>query len=173
MVNNNRIMIFIDHNNILHVFMKNESFRFDYLKLRKIVSNQRTVISTKTYIGLEPSRTPKIASGRKSFFEFLRKQKIEVITARVKILPSGKRKEKEIDVKLATDMISSAYENLYDICVLVSGDGDFKPAIEKIISLKKKVELWSFRGTLSPRLSQIVLYKNLFFLDNYLDDLKL
>lgn len=113
-----RIMIFIDHNNILHIFMKNNSFRFDYLKLRKIISHQRNVISTRTYMGLEPSRTSRIGSKRKAFFEFLRRHRMEPITARVKILPDGTRKEKEIDVKLATDMLSSAYEDLYDTCTL-------------------------------------------------------
>ena len=125
MAKQDRIMIFIDHNNILHIFMENDSFRFDYLKLREIISQQRNVISTRTYMGLEPLRNPKAKSRRKGFFEFLRRHKIEPITARVKIDRNGIRKEKEIDVKLATDMLSSAYEDLYDICILVSGDGDF------------------------------------------------
>jgi len=168
-----RVMIFIDHNNILRVFKKMDSFRFDYLKLREIISHQRNIISTTTYMGIEPSRTGQIASGKKAFFEFLRRKDIDVITARVKILPDGTRREKEIDVKLATDMLSSAFEDRYDTCILVSGDGDFKLVLKKIISLEKKVEVWAFRVTLSPRLSQLVLYNNLNFLDDYLDELRL
>lgn len=168
-----RIMIFIDHNNILRVFKKMDSFRFDYLKLREIISRRRNIISTTTYMGIEPSKTRQIASGKKSFFDFLRRKDIDVITARVKIRPDGTRKEKEIDVKLATDMLSSAFEDRYDTCILVSGDGDFKPVLKKIISLGKKVEVWAFRVTLSPRLSQLVLYNNLNFLDDYLDVLRL
>lgn len=173
MAKKDRIMIFIDHNNILHIFMKNDSFRFDYLKLREIISQGRDVVSTRTYMGLEPLRNPNAKSRRKGFFEFLRRHNIEPITARVKIARDGTRKEKEIDVKLATDMLSSAYEDLYDKCVLLSGDGDFKPVIEKIISLGKKVEVWSFRDAISSRLSDIVLYRNLFYLDEYLEELKL
>lgn len=168
-----RIMIFIDHNNILRVFKKMDSFRFDYLKLREIISRRRNIISTTTYMGIEPSRTRQIASGKKGFFDFLRRKNIDVITARVKIRPDGTRKEKEIDVKLATDMLSSAFEDRYDTCILVSGDGDFKPVLKKIISLEKKVEVWAFRVTLSSRLSQLVLYNNLNFLDDYLDELRL
>lgn len=168
-----RVMIFVDHNNILHVFMQRGFFRFNYLKLREIVTNKRNTISTKIYLGIEPSKTRQIASGRKSFFDFLRRNDFELYTARVRISPSGKRKEKEIDVKLATDMLSSAFENLYDTCVLVSGDGDFKPVLEKIISLGKNVEIWAFKETISQRLSQLVLYNNLNFLDDYLDELRL
>ena len=168
-----RIMIFIDHNNILRVFKKMDSFRFDYLKLREIISRQRNIISTTTYMGIEPSRNRQIASRKKAFFDFLRRKDIDVITARVKILPDGTRKEKEIDVKLATDMLSSAFEDRYDTCILVSGDGDFTPVLKKIISLEKKVEVWAFRVTLSTRLSQLVLYNNLNFLDDYLDELRL
>ena len=70
-------------------------------------------------------------------------------------------------------MLSSAFEDRYDTCILVSGDGDFKPVLKKIISLEKKVEVWAFRVTLSSRLSQLVLYNNLNFLDDYLDVLRL
>ncbi|MDI6721843.1 MAG: NYN domain-containing protein [Candidatus Aenigmarchaeota archaeon] len=44
------------------------------------------------------------------------------------------------DIHLATDMLSFAYENVYDTAILVSGDGDFVPAIKKIQKMGKKVE---------------------------------
>lgn len=44
------------------------------------------------------------------------------------------------DIYLATDMLSFAYENKFDTAVLVSGDGDFVPAIKKVQKLGKKVE---------------------------------
>jgi len=42
------------------------------------------------------------------------------------------RKEKGIDVKLAIDMVSCALKEECDVCVLVSGDADFIPAIDII-----------------------------------------
>ena len=44
------------------------------------------------------------------------------------------------DIYLATDMLSFAYENVYDIAILVSGDGDFVPVIKKVQKLGKNVE---------------------------------
>lgn len=62
-----KIMIFIDHNNILHIFMQNDSFRFNYLKLRDIIPDQGNVISTRTYIGVEPLRRRGEAQSGKHF----------------------------------------------------------------------------------------------------------
>ena len=43
------------------------------------------------------------------------------------------------DVYLATDLIKGAYENLYDVAIIVSGDEDFIPAIKLAQKNKKKV----------------------------------
>ena len=44
-----------------------------------------------------------------------------------------KRKEKGIDVWIAVDMIRlGIIENEYDVCILISGDADFTPALELI-----------------------------------------
>ena len=56
------------------------------------------------------------------------------------------------DVQLANDMLVGAYENLYDIAILVSGDEDFKPVVRTIRRLRKKVENIFFRGGSSSRL---------------------
>ena len=53
-------------------------------------------------------------------------------------------KQKEIDVQIAVDMVSGAYENRFDIAVLGSGDGDMAPAVRKLISMKKEVEVVSW-----------------------------
>lgn len=51
-----------------------------------------------------------------------------------------KRKEKGIDVWIAIDMLRLAViENKCDICVLVSGDADFVPALEIIRNNKKEI----------------------------------
>ncbi len=51
-----------------------------------------------------------------------------------------KRKEKGIDVWIATDMIDlSVIENKCEVCVLISGDADFVPCLEVI--KKKRIEV--------------------------------
>ncbi len=42
----------------------------------------------------------------------------------------GGTEEKGIDTRIATDLVSLAWESAYDIAVLVSADQDFVPAAE-------------------------------------------
>ena len=55
-------------------------------------------------------------------------------------LADMKRKEKGIDVWIAIDMIrKSIIENKCDICILISGDADFVPALELIKESGKEI----------------------------------
>ena len=50
------------------------------------------------------------------------------------------KKEKGIDVKIAVDMIrKSLIENICEVCILISGDADFIPAMQTIKDDKKEV----------------------------------
>ncbi len=50
-------------------------------------------------------------------------------------------REKRVDSLIVADMVSLAYENAYDIAVLLSGDEDFVPAVEAVQKLGKKVRV--------------------------------
>jgi uncharacterized LabA/DUF88 family protein len=50
----------------------------------------------------------------------------------------GEQREKQVDVYLATQVVALAYENAYDIAMIVSGDEDYVPAIE-IVQQKGKI----------------------------------
>lgn len=52
--------------------------------------------------------------------------------------------EKGIDVNIATDMLSLAFHNAYDVAVLVSGDVDYVTVVKAIQDLGKIVENVSF-----------------------------
>ena len=58
------------------------------------------------------------------------------------------------DIYLAVDLVSGAYENLYDTALIVSGDGDFVPAVRKVQKLGKKVENIYFCTTSSNYLKK-------------------
>ena len=62
--------------------------------------------------------------------------------------------EKKVDIKIAIDIISLAYENTYETAVLISGDGDFVPVVKKVKELDKNVELWAFRYSLANALKE-------------------
>jgi len=56
---------------------------------------------------------------------------------------------------LAVDLVSGAYENLYDFAIIVSGDEDFVPAIKKAQKLGKKVINAYFKSSSSASLKKI------------------
>jgi len=56
--------------------------------------------------------------------------------------------EKKVDMNIAIDINPLAYENVYDLALLISGDGDFVLFIKNIRELDKRVEIWMFRFSL-------------------------
>jgi uncharacterized LabA/DUF88 family protein len=63
-------------------------------------------------------------------------------------LPDGTQIEKAVDVMLATDMLTLAFKDRYDVGVLVSSDADYKHAIEAIkFETGKTVELRQVAGS--------------------------
>lgn len=70
---------------------------------------------------------------------------------------SGKAvyEEKGVDVSLVVDMLTGAFTDAYDVAILVSSDGDFKPAVEAVRGSGKRVEYVFFPGaTRSAALTQ-------------------
>ncbi|MBE7022636.1 MAG: NYN domain-containing protein [Ruminococcaceae bacterium] len=54
-----------------------------------------------------------------------------------------KTKEKGTDINLAVQMLSKAYQNAYDVAILVSGDTDYIPVIRELHHIGKIVVLAS------------------------------
>ena len=61
---------------------------------------------------------------------------------------------KEDDIHLAVDMVKLAYNDSYDIAILVSSDGDFVPAIQAVKEKGKNVENIGFENKFSYHLQQ-------------------
>ena len=62
--------------------------------------------------------------------------------------------EKGVDVMLAVDLLQYAWRDLYDVGVLVSGDGDFAYALQTVKNLGKHAEVVAFPSNLSYELAQ-------------------
>jgi uncharacterized LabA/DUF88 family protein len=62
--------------------------------------------------------------------------------------------EKGVDIILATDLVSLGYGDRYDTCILVSGDGDFVPAIKAVQDFGKHAENAHFSDQKSYHLIQ-------------------
>jgi uncharacterized LabA/DUF88 family protein len=63
----------------------------------------------------------------------------------------GKR-SKRVDISLATDMLSHAHRDNYDIAILVAGDEDYVPLVQAVMAEGKRVVLWFFGDGLSRSL---------------------
>jgi len=59
---------------------------------------------------------------------------------------------KSVDGRLLFDLIVGAQRDLYDICVLASGDRDFVPVVQEAKRLKKQVWIASFSTSIAPSL---------------------
>ncbi len=66
----------------------------------------------------------------------------------------GHARQKGVDIQLAVDMLSHAYEDKFDIAFLCSGDGDFVPLIDRVHDLGKEVHLAAFVDSLSGELQR-------------------
>jgi NYN domain len=58
--------------------------------------------------------------------------------------PSGDRKSKGVDIALATDMLTHAFQNHFDVAILLAGDADYGPLVARVKSLGKIVWVWFF-----------------------------
>ncbi|WP_029551717.1 NYN domain-containing protein [Thermocrinis jamiesonii] len=168
-----KVAVFIDGSNIFHA-IRQLNIKIDYTKLVDFLKEDRRLIRAYFYGAVPQEKdlkknTPEWESylRQKRFLEELSLQGIKVKTANLRRLPSGEFIEKEVDIMLATDMLSLAYKNVYDTAILVSGDSDFSYTVEEIQSLGKRVENASFKKTSSHILRKVC--DRFILLDDYLD----
>jgi len=153
-----RVCIFIDGSNFYHGLKILEIKRIDFNEFTKLLARDNEIKRIFYYTArmdktFDEQRFLKHQNFLKKL-SLIPKFKIVFCTFKKIIEQDGKiRYEvKGDDVKLANDMLVGAYENLYDIAILVSGDEDFKPVVRTVKKLGKKVENIFFRGGSSSRL---------------------
>jgi uncharacterized protein (TIGR00288 family) len=67
----------------------------------------------------------------------------------------GNKVEKGVDVNLAVDLVTLAFEKKYDVAIIISNDGDFVPAVEKAQAYGKKVYNVRFAKCNAHHLSKV------------------
>ncbi len=155
-----RVAIFIDGNNLYYSLKDLKIKKIDFRKLLAILSEKKLLTSTYYYnASLNRGIDEEKYWEQQKFFDVLRK----ILDFKVVLCRMRKHKKdgkisfdvKGDDVYLAVDLVSGAYENLYDIAIIVSGDEDFVPAIQKAQKLGKKVINAYFKSTSSSYLKHI------------------
>ena len=163
-----RIIIFIDNSNIFKGFRK-YNVKADYEKLKNIIIKGRKLNGIFLYEGVVYPMSPE----KKKWYKDLSNKSGYVIKASFDKRTLNDTIEKKIDIKIAIDIISLAYENAYDTAVLVSGDGDFIPVVKKVKELGRDFELWAFRYSLANALREELEQRNIYYLDDILSTIKM
>ena len=129
-----RLAIYIDGANI-DIASKAVGIKIDYRKFKTFfVGNRRIAVAN--YYNSNSSDP-----AERAFYSSVEKAGFQLVLGTLKI--SG-RQQKEIDVQIAVDMISGTYAGVFDVALLVTGDGDLAPAVRKMVSMHKVVEAASF-----------------------------
>ncbi len=120
---------------------------FDYSKFANYLANGRKLVSKRYYVGVVRNvdgtkRSADLVRHQQKFLTEIENEGFAV--KRGRIVYDNTIREKGVDVKLATDLLIGAIDNLYDTAIIVSSDTDLVPAIEYIKFKKKKIEYVGF-----------------------------
>ena len=154
---NKKVMIFIDGSNLYNVLLKNcgrSDLKF-YDFAKKLTGSKRKLEKIFYYnVRQELEGKIKIPEEQKKFLNSLRKIPRFEVKLGIWKEQNGSIVEKGVDVMLATDLVLHAVKNNFDSAIIVSGDGDFFPAIETVKKEGKKVEVAAFESNISKEASE-------------------
>jgi uncharacterized LabA/DUF88 family protein len=158
-----RVAIFIDGSNLYHA-LKNNFGRYDlyFTGFINKLCNSRPLFRAYYYnILQDPNKWVETHKEQHEFIEVLNKTPyLEVRLGSTKVA-QGVPIEKGIDVMLATDLLYFAWNNSYDVAVLVSGDSDFGYALQAVKNMGKHVEVAYFENVISKDLLDIADFRHL------------
>jgi uncharacterized LabA/DUF88 family protein len=140
------VAVFVDVANIFYA-AKAAGVDIDYVTLLKSATAGRDLVRAYAYTGLDPDN-----ENQRNFHDFLRRHGYKVVSKDIRKYGDGKVKA-NLDIELVVDMMKTA-RNL-DIAIVISGDGDFAPAIRAVQEMGVRVEVISFRGNTSSDLIDV------------------
>ena len=151
---NERIAIFIDGSNLYHALEESCSRTdLDFAAFIQWIAGERPLFRTYYYnIIQDEKRRPTEYAQQQRFLQALHLipyVETRFGTTRVR---GDQIVEKGVDIMLATDLLYYAWQDYYDMAVLVSGDGDFAYAIQTLKNLGKYVQVVTFESNQSPDL---------------------
>jgi uncharacterized LabA/DUF88 family protein len=140
------VAVFVDVANIFYA-AKAAGVDIDYVTLLKSAIAGRDFVRAYAYTGLDPDN-----ENQRNFHNFLSRHDYRVVSKDIRKYGDGKVKA-NLDIELVVDMMKTA-RNL-DVAIVVSGDGDFAPAIRAVQEMGVRVEVVSFRGNTSSDLIDV------------------
>ena len=140
------VAVFVDVANIFYA-AKAAGVDIDYVTLLKSATAGRDFVRAYAYTGLDPDN-----ENQRNFHAFLARNHYKVVSKDIRKYGDGKVKA-NLDIELVVDLMKTA-RNL-DVAIVVSGDGDFAPAIRAVQEMGVRVEVISFRGNTSSDLIEV------------------
>lgn len=136
-----RVMVFIDYRNICDMAQGIELGHIDLYRLTQILVANRQLKGA--YVFDAVSRFVSKDDANIKIHDKLQRIGFRVVERRSLDYnrETNKVDQKEVDVSLACEMLEHALRDHYDVAVVVSGDRDFVPVMEKVQAAGKRVEV--------------------------------
>ena len=153
-----KVIIFIDGSNFYHDLIKNFGHaNINFEKFSIFLTGKNKLVTVYYYSApLIQKDNPGAYSKQQKFFSSLEKiHNFNIKLGRLEKRLNGHPVEKGVDVRLAVDIVTHAYSNIYDLGIIVSGDSDFVPAIKAAQDFGKEINNVCFSKTKSFHLNHI------------------
>jgi uncharacterized LabA/DUF88 family protein len=137
------VAVFVDVAN-LYYSARGQDVDVDYVALLKAATKGRDLVRAYAYSGLDPEN-----ENQRKFIDFLGKNGYKVVHKDIRKFGDGRVKA-NLDIELVVDLFR--VKDRMDIAVIVSGDGDFAPAIRALQDVGIRCEVISFRPNTSSDL---------------------
>ena len=167
-----RVAVFIDGSNLYHSLEENCSrYDVDFAALGAKLCDGRPLLRIYYYNVLrDPDRNPQAYQDQQKFLSALYNTPYLQVRLGGSKMRGSMTVEKGVDIMLATDLLKFGWDNVYDVAVLVTGDGDFAYAVEAVKDMGKHVEVAAFPANLSWELANVADNRH-FFTPEYFSDL--
>ncbi|HJP70372.1 MAG TPA: NYN domain-containing protein [Candidatus Limnocylindria bacterium] len=137
------VAMFVDVANMYYA-ARGQDVDVDYVALLKHATKGRDLIRAYAYTGLDPDN-----ENQRKFIDFLGKNGYKPVIKDIRKFGDGRMKA-NLDIELVVDLFRLA--DRMDIAVIVSGDGDFAPAIRALQDTGVRCEVISFKPNTSSDL---------------------
>ncbi|MCK5624327.1 NYN domain-containing protein [Candidatus Pacearchaeota archaeon] len=161
-----KVSVFIDGNNFYYglrlIYGKNKSLKkFNFEKFINFLVENNELVETYYYNAqLDKSNDFQKFLSQKEFFNKLKQiPNFNLVLCKLlkRKIPNSEKYYyvlKEDDINMAVNIVEDAYDNKFDIAILISGDGDFVPAVKSVKKRKKKIINIYFKKSSSRNLKQ-------------------
>ena len=154
MTDRERAAVFIDLNNVEESIQeyKTMDLFLDYARLVEVLTEGMDLVSAKAYDSI-----PKNNQDLSLLHDTLESAGFELVLKKPAPLTDGSERtcvQKEVDTSIVADVVSMAYEDVYDTAVIVTGDRDMRPAAEAIERIGRKAVFAACYDVMSDELKE-------------------